>query len=217
MAERQLDELRSLCADAGAEPFFLSGNHDPGWPGEGWMTLASGRVVVTHGDALLHGGSPWKREVLANPKRVEALWKEHPRAETDAAERIRLARAIATELRSVEPAGGRSFLMRAWDAAVPPGRALRRIDAGLRQGAEGARFCERYFPDAEFLVIGHFHRAGCWRRNGRVIINTGAFMSPGGAFVVDWFAEESRLVWAEVDERDSTAFGIRRIARTWRF
>ncbi len=216
LAERQLDELRELCAEAGAEPVFLSGNHDPGWRGDGWLALAGGRIVVTHGDALLPGGSPWKREIMSNPERVEALWRAHPRAAVDAGERIRLAREIASELRTVEHAVGRSFLLRAWDAAVPPGRALRMIDAWLRQGSEGARFCERYFPDAEFLVIGHFHRAGCWRRSGRVVINTGAFVSPGRACCVDWIPAESQLVWADVDERDRNAFRVGNSRRVWR-
>jgi len=216
LAEQQLAELRQLCADAGATAVFLSGNHDPGWAGDGWLSMADGRVVVTHGDAILHGSSPWKREIMRNPERVAALWRAHPRADVDAAERIRLARAIASELRTVEHASGRSLVMRAWDAAIPPGRALRMIDAWLRQGIEGARFCERYFPDAEILVIGHFHRAGCWRRNGRVVVNTGAFLSPGRACCVDWFAAQGRLTWTDIDESDPNAFRAGAIRETWR-
>lgn len=205
-AARQLDDLRSLCADAGATPVFLSGNHDPGWPGDGWVELGGGRIVATHGDALLRAGSPWKREILANPERVEALWRAHPAADHDAAERIRLARAIAAELSGIEPAPGRSFLRRAWDAVVPPRRAWHMLDAWARQASEGARFCERYFPGARALLIGHFHRAGCWRRGGRHIINTGSFISPGRAAHVDWHPAENRLSWGFIDERDPQAF-----------
>lgn len=215
LAKRHLEALRGICSDAGAEPVFLSGNHDPGWPGTGWLELAADRIVVMHGDALLPDGSPWKREILLNPQRVEALWRAHPAADRDASARIRVARAIASELRSVEHPGGRSFIRRAWDAVVPPQRALRMIEAWLRQGTEGGRFCERYFPLAEFLVIGHFHRAGCWRRRGRVVINTGSFMSPGKACLVDWFPTENRLVWADINERDSAAFKHGRINDVW--
>ena len=214
-AEQQLAELRGLCAAAGAEPVFLTGNHDPGWQGEGWLELAGGRIVVTHGDTLLHDGSPWKHEILANPDRIEALWREHPDAAHNPAARIRVARAIASELRSRKHPRGRSLLRRAWDAAMPPQRAIHMIDAWLRQAHEGAAFCDRYFPQAEFLVIGHFHRAGCWRIGRRVILNTGAFMSPGRACLVDWFPEEGRLVYADIDESDTTAYRIGRIREVW--
>jgi hypothetical protein len=93
-----LDELRGLCAEVGCQPVFLSGNHDPGWPGPGWIELAGGRIVVTHGDALMFDGSPWKREILTNGARVLELWREHPAANTEAGERLRLAREIARAL-----------------------------------------------------------------------------------------------------------------------
>ena len=48
-AAEMLDELQTLCAQEACVPVFLSGNHDPGWPGPGWVELAGGRVIVTHG------------------------------------------------------------------------------------------------------------------------------------------------------------------------
>ena len=65
-------------------------------------------------------------------------------------------------------------------------RAVKMLEAWFTQGSSGARFCELYFPRAEFLVIGHFHRQGCWERGGRVVINTGSFLDPGGAHWVEW-------------------------------
>ena len=183
-----LEELRQLCAEVGCEPVFLPGNHDPGWPGPGWAELAGGRIVVTHGDALLAGGSPWKREILTNGARVLELWRESPAADTEATERLRLARKIARELPSPEPSAGKWLLQRAWDAAIPPQRALRMLEAWWSQGALAAEFCRRYFPAAEVLVIGHFHWHGCWLRDGRRIINTGSFVNPGRAHWVDWHA-----------------------------
>ena len=53
-----LGELRELCADLGVEAVFLPGNHDPGWEGAGWVELEGGKIVVTHGDALMRAGSP---------------------------------------------------------------------------------------------------------------------------------------------------------------
>ena len=181
-----LEELRRLCADEGAEPVFLPGNHDPGWPGSGWLELAGGRIIVTHGDALLDESSPWKREILADPQRVRELWARHPDAGHDPAARMAVAREVANELDSVEYPRGRRFLQRAWDAMVPPQRAWRMIYAWLTQGHAGAEFCRRYFPNAEVLVIGHFHFRGSWRCDDVLVLNTGSFMSPGRAEWVEW-------------------------------
>jgi predicted phosphodiesterase len=209
-----LEELKALCAEEGAATVFLSGNHDPGWPGSGWLELAGGRIIVTHGDALFFEGSPWTREILACGKLVEELWRQYPTADQDAEERLRVARDIARTLCSVEYPLGRRFILRAWDAACPPQRALKIIRAWLTQGAAGARFCERYFPQAEALVIGHFHRHGCWRKNRRLVINTGAFMSPGRAHLVEW--HDDHLTRGMIDESPDCC----RIGRTlgsWRF
>ena len=181
-----LGELRQICREEGVEAVFLSGNHDPGWSGPGRVELAEGRIVVTHGDALLFDGSPWKREILVNGRRVMELWQEHPDAGHDVEERLRVARKIARELCSVEHPTGRGILQRAWDAVHPPVRALKMLDAWFTQGGEGARFCDRYFPRAEFLIIGHFHRSGSWQAGGRRIINTGSFMAPANAHWVEW-------------------------------
>ncbi len=181
-----LGELQKLCAEEGAEAIFLSGNHDPGWPGPGWVELADGKIVIMHGDALLFDGSPWKREILVSGERVMELWNQHPCAHQDVEERLRVARKIARELCSVEHPTGRQLILRAWDALLPPQRAVKMLEAWFTQASAGAKFCDAYFPNAEVLVIGHFHRAGSWKCRGRHVINTGSFTSPGRAHWVEW-------------------------------
>lgn len=197
-SEVMLAELKTLCAEEGAEAVFLPGNHDPGWPGPGWLELAGGRIVVTHGDALLYAGSPWKREILQAGERLAELWELHPNAGSDITERLRLARNIARDLCTTEHPFGRSFIQRAWDAALPPKRALRMLESWFGQGSTGAQFCDRYFPNAEVLVIGHFHWQGIWHSGGRLMINTGSFMVPGRAQWVEW--SDSWLTRGEINE-----------------
>ncbi len=209
-----LEELKALCADEGADAVFLSGNHDPGWPGRGWVELAGGRVIVTHGDALFFDGSPWKREILVGGRRVMELWDEHPEASQDPEERLRVARKIARELCSVEYPLGRHLLMRAWDAVVPPLRALKMIEAWFTQGTAGNRFCECYFPKTEVLIIGHFHHQGCWMKNGRTVINTGSFLDPGRAHWVEW--NDGWLTRGVIDETADACL-IGQSLGTWRF
>jgi predicted phosphodiesterase len=185
-ARKMLDELQWLCAEEAVDAIFLPGNHDPSWPGKGWIELANGRIVVSHGDSLLFDGSPWKREILTNREKILGMWPQFPNASRDPVQRHELARLIARELCSVEHSTGRHLIQRAWDAIIPPTRALLMLESWLNQARHGAAFCERYFPNAEVLVMGHFHQRGCWQHRGKLIINTGTFMEPGRAQWAEW-------------------------------
>lgn len=181
-----LARLRSVLAEEGCESIFLPGNHDPGWEGSGFMELAEGRIAVSHGDALLRSGAPWKREMLKNPEIIDELWNRFPNAATDIGSRLELARAIARRMVTTHPPDGRSLFARAMDAAFPPQRAMHMVSAWLLQGRHGAHFCETYLPQAEILVCGHFHCHGIRKALGRTVINTGSFVVPGPAGWVEW-------------------------------
>jgi predicted phosphodiesterase len=194
-AEAKLEALRKICREEHCEPIFLPGNHDPGWPGQGYVELAGGKIVVTHGDALFHDGSPWKREILTNQALVAEIWRRHPQADSDVQERLLVTREIARELPSKTFTSGRKIWQRAWDGLLPPQRGLEMLKAWRNQAAAGVDFCDRYFPAAEFLFIGHFHWGGSWKIQGRRIINTGSFLNPGRAY------------WAEIANGE-VAYGL---------
>lgn len=193
-----LGQMRRVLDEEGCEAVFLPGNHDPGWEHPGFMELAGGRIAITHGDALLRDGAPWKREMLAHPEVVDELWSRFPAAATDIAERLELARAIAERLPTTHHPEGRRLFSRALDAAFPPRRAIHMISAWLRQGAHGARFCETYLPAAELLIIGHFHCQGIRKSHGRIVVNTGSFCVPGAAGWVEW--DGAALAAGRIDE-----------------
>ncbi len=208
-----LEELRQLCREARCEPVFLPGNHDPSWPGDGYLELAEGRIVITHGDTLSRSGAPWKREMLLYPERVEQLWAGRPAAEQDVRERHQLAREISLALPVAKHPRGRRFFQRAWDAIHPPQRALEMMKSWWTQPEMGAAYRDRYFPGAEFLIIGHFHWAGSWLRRGLRVINTGSFLNPGHAC---WLELEGEfLSFGRIDEREDACRKGEVLAR-WR-
>lgn len=180
-----LEELKALCAEEGAESVFLSGNHDPGWPGPGWVELAGGRLLVTHGDAFFAEGSPWSREAFARHAQVAELWARHGSAAGDPGKRIELAREIALVLRAASYPKGQKYWQRVVEAVRPPRRAYEILRVWTKQADVAADFATRYFPKAEIVVKGHFHRAGIWQRQGKLIVNLGAFMNPCPA----WWGE----------------------------
>lgn len=181
-----LEELTTLCREEGAEPVFLSGNHDPGWPGTGWLELGDGKILITHGDALFFDGSPWSREAIAGQDDIRELWRQHHAAADDAGERLRLAREIARYLVPKTFPKGRKLWQRIWEAACPPQRALKMLHSWLTQADAAVDFSNKFFPRAEVIVIGHFHRSGIWHKRGRLVINTGAYLPPGDALWVEW-------------------------------
>lgn len=209
-----LEDLKALCAGEGAEAVFLSGNHDPGWPGKGWIELAEGRIIVSHGDALLFASSPWKREILLAPERIAELWDQHPNAHRQVEERLRVAREIAREMHATEFPQGRHFLQRAWDAAFPPQRAWLMLEAWATQGRKGAEFLRQYFPQAEVFIMGHFHWPGRWCIDGKLVINTGTFVSPNSAHWVEW--RGGLLRRGKVVEKDG-ACRLGEAIEAWRF
>lgn len=206
-----LDQLQELCREEGCEPIFLPGNHDPGWPGKGYLELFDGKVVITHGDALLRAGSPWKREILTGRDKVDAIWERHPNAATDAVERHLVAKEIAAALPSLTHPKGRKIWQRAFDAVTPPQRGIEMIKAWTGQRNAGAEFCDRYFPKAEFLLIGHFHWGGTWQAGGRRIINTGSFLNPGRAYWVEMKNDSLSFGW--VDEKGVSCSKSRDLGR----
>ena len=207
-----LEELKTLCAEEGAEPIFLSGNHDPGWPGPGWVELAEGKILVTHGDAFFAEGSPWSREAFSRHEQVRALWEQHQAANGDPASRIALAREMAIVLRAAEYPQGTHLFQRALDAVRPPRRAFEMLRVWTTQAEAAANFAERYFPKAEIVVKGHFHRAGIWRKRGRLIVNLGAFMNPCPAYWADFDGSQFRC--GKVDE--SAGYQLGSVAGVWR-
>lgn len=181
-----LEGLKRILCEEGCDVVFLRGNHDPGWEGKGWLELADGKIAITHGDALLRDSSPWKREILSGPGMVEEVWKEFPGAELGLESRLAVAKEIALRFHSRKFPENRSLTARIIDAAFPPKRALAMLKAWTGQWSRGAAFCERYLPDAQILIIGHFHCSGIRTVHGRTVVNLGAFVVPGKAKWAEW-------------------------------
>ena len=212
-SQEMLDELKALCASEGAEAVFLSGNHDPGWPGPGWVELADGRILITHGDALYAAGSPWSREALSRHEMIRVLWEKHRSAENDPAERLVLAREMAIALRAVEYPKGKKIWHRACEAIHPPRRAFEMLRVWAGQADAAAAFAEKYFPKAEIVVKGHFHRSGIWKKRGRLIVNLGAFMNPCAAYWADFDGNQFRC--GKIDE-SGVPYRLGEVSGVWR-
>ena len=187
-AQQQLDELAKACLSVGARPVFLNGNHDPVISSASHLDLCDGAALVTHGDILFHEIAPWSREArLVGPEHSRALEKMSAEARSDFEERLVACKRASLVLEMHEPRSASRRLARTamilrelW----PPWRVLQILRCWMQEPGRAAALADEFRPQARFLILGHSHRAGLWKRRSRIIINTGSFMPPSGKWAV---------------------------------
>lgn len=203
-----LGELENLCREEGAEAVFLRGNHDPSrWDME-LVDLEDGRVTVTHGDVWLRLISPWSRQIREMRPVLEAIHAEYPKpARLDLVTRFEILRRCRLALPPSETRqSGHSPAERAalfFREMWPPRRPWEVLKVYAQLPGLASEFARTYRPANQVLIFGHTHRARVWTRGGRLLVNTGAFVTfaeplmveiDGGILTV-WRLEERGGLW----------------------
>jgi UDP-2,3-diacylglucosamine pyrophosphatase LpxH len=186
--------MRETCAEAGVRPIFINGNHDPILSELCHVDLVDGAVLVTHGDLLFHDISPWSHEseIIA-----EAHSRELANLDEDSfldfEKRLKASKraALSIELRKSQArrdnlSAIRTVLRECW----PPWRPLQVFHSWAVTPAKAEALARVFRPRARFILIGHTHFSGCWRRGPRTIINTGSFLPLSGRMTVDIVGEK---------------------------
>jgi len=187
---RCLAEVRDYFSGAGPAVTYLTGNHDPDMSECHFLDLAGGRVFVTHGDILFQDIVPWGMDAPALGRLVEdglaALGGRGTASLRELAAVYRRAAAAVGQRHQAERNGPRYVMKTARDSVWPPWRLLRVLKAWRDMPALAGELAARHRPGARFVVTGHTHRPGVWRRqNGLVVINTGSFCRPFLGVAVD--------------------------------
>ncbi len=216
-SRQMLAELREMCQRRGIELVLLNGNHDPSlWPHD-WLRLAGGQVFITHGHVFLRFVSPWSSRLRHCRGALEEIEAEYDQTSLRGMEaRYELTRRwsermIATEVRQ-SGQGMAAKLKMALHELWPPSRPWNVAKVWTMLPAIATRFIEQYQPQAGLVLFGHTHRAAWWRRNGRLLVNTGGFVSFAKPLAVD-FLSESQAVIRRVPRRKDHWLAGRTLAR----
>lgn len=177
----------AMCREEGVELHVIAGNHDPSEPIQ-MMRLWNGRVIVLHGHTLFKTVAPWGWEYLRNKEECRRLIASHPLCDVDLEDRLTLARdmslltpPVLQQGRPARTSLGRFLRHCAW----PPSRPFAIVMAWVTMGWRIHRFAKRFFPEANIVCFGHFHRSGEWVKGGRYYINTGAHFKNATATAID--------------------------------
>jgi predicted phosphodiesterase len=204
-------DLARVCHHVGTKALFVNGNHDPTISHINHLELANGAVLVTHGDILFLGVAPWSKDARhylnAHKKILKSLG---PETLSDLEHQLRASKQASLALQNIETpttqgAGRKLGLLvrQLW----PPNRPFKIMRAWMELPTRSANLCAIYRPEARFVVIGHTHYPGIWRRGGRTIINTGSFVPYLPAYGV--LLESSRLTVRKI-ERTQEGFSLGR-------
>ncbi len=177
-AAREVLALQELCEHDGVELTLLSGNHDAYLTDVRHLCLADGRVFITHGDVLHPAVAPWSPaaslvrkahdDAMATLSDLERGRLEHRLSVMQHASHAEWADLTEQAARSSVFA----MLIRPW--------AIAQVLHYWRSAPNlAAAFVAAHAPQAQFMILGHTHRAGIWRRGDCTIINTGSFGFPG--------------------------------------
>lgn len=191
----QVAEMRAYFGTRVPSVRFLTGNHDPDISNHHEDLPADGRVWVTHGDVFFPDATPWSRLLPELRRRIRAARDADASASFDhIATRLRIFRQIHRNLPPEWDLQRRDLPARLRRLLADVGSPVR-LGAILRAWRHAADLAshaaEAQRRSAQLIVFGHLHRPSISHRAGRVIINTGAFTGPFGAFCVDLFDERA--------------------------
>jgi predicted phosphodiesterase len=174
-------KLSDLCESDEVELTLISGNHDPYVTDVRHLSLFDDAVFVTHGDALHPAITPWspghdrmqhaQEAAMANidPDDRDSLESRLHASQHACYSEWKDLDRLADEARHTSPLG---MLLR-------PHAVFQVLRYWRAFPQMAARFGAAYAPRARFIVMGHTHRAGIWKIDERVIINTGSYGFPG--------------------------------------
>lgn len=179
-ALRHAKRLKQIISDCGAQAQFICGNHDPMISGASHAEFADSGILITHGDILFHNVAPWSLNARLYERAHRSELNRLPASEhSNLVSRLGALRraTLAYDIHHVEaPTGVIGSLVHLFETTWPPWRPIYILKSWAEVPARADAFAREFRPKLRFLIIGHTHYAGIWRRGDLTIINTGALM-----------------------------------------
>jgi predicted phosphodiesterase len=183
LADESLASLSAMCQEKTVQLTAISGNHDPhdAWPRH--LFLAQEKILLTHGESFHPSISPWcsvaKPLQEAYAQAIASLAAQgHP---DDMSTRLQAAHIAnkAEWRRELKTTGHTAHRTTILSLAMSPHKVFRLFNYWRIIPGYASQFAQQYAPQSKVVIFGHTHHEGVWRRQGRLIINTGAYRFPG--------------------------------------
>ncbi|MDP7005160.1 MAG: metallophosphoesterase family protein [Phycisphaerales bacterium] len=179
---KAIDDVIAATDEDDVHLTLLCGNHDPTISDREHLWFHNKATLVFHGHTPINGVAPWswrcKHIAEHNNKYIQSNgdgFKEQ---------------LIATRNASIMAATGRFKQHRPSPLhmmmlGLPAAYSV--LKCWWNYPTIVAQWTKQYAPSASFVITGHIHHAGIWKRDGITVINTGCFGFPSHprAVVID--------------------------------
>ncbi len=193
-AQATMEELKSLCTSNQVDPLFVSGNHDPSISDLHHITLRNDNILITHGDILFQDIVPWSphapRLSFLHQKYFNELTEKQ---QNDFSQLLQANKKASLNLNPEPPSpigGIMGKLMHFLGHGRAPQRVYKTFSSWLNTPAIAIDLLQKHCPKTKFFIFGHTHFPGIWRKQDRIIINTGSFVPFLGKLSVDIFPDK---------------------------
>ncbi len=187
-AARQFEQFKKEIAIWSIQVDAITGNHDPTISDLHSLTLFEGQIFITHGDGLFPDIAPWsshaptlrkcgnidENETGNTPEALHEYLAKHKQASID-------AHKLDSRYNPTRWSKLKIFLHQSW----PPITPFRILKSWREIPDRAVSLATRFNLSPAFIILGHSHNPGIWRRGKSTVINLGAYFQWPGARCVD--------------------------------
>lgn len=204
-AELEKRRFDDEAAKWGCKISLITGNHDPEISELHSLSLLNGDVFVTHGDGLFPEIAPWSSNIKSLQKHAAMIDPDATgKSEKDLHDYLELhkkvtilAHADDKEYNPTMWGKVKIFVHQAW----PPTTPFRVMKSWSEVPARARSLVARFGLAPKFIVIGHSHNPGVWKRGNQTVINLGSFFPWPGARCID--IDENTLKVRKIRKRQN--------------
>jgi predicted phosphodiesterase len=152
---------------------LLNGNHDPVISDQHAYFSHDEKVLIMHGHAIFPDIAPWTWYASKIKAHRDQLLQTSGDSFDAQLESTRIASDRSAKSREAKNRPG--LIEMPYKAAWSVAKILQ---TWWRCPSLTEQWLSKYAPKTKIVVVGHTHRAGIWKINNRIIINTGCFAFP---------------------------------------
>lgn len=206
-SKRHTETLIKLSETDGVKTTLICGNHDPIVSETESLWFCNKRVLVFHGHAAFPQITPWnwRSKYIAKARKKYLSKSGDGFDEQLAAVRKASFDVVSGAFKSLRPS-----LPHMLSLALPA--AFQVFYSWWRFPTLVSNWVEQYAPTATYIITGHTHHAGIWKRNNRIVINTGCFGFPSHPRAVVIENDEITVYRLQLN---SGSYSLGRVCGSW--